>query len=108
MKRQYIFSVIGSALAIGAGALLLVNREPAKYSDKWFKSLSREELDAEREIIVAEHCSVKGNFSLGIRLKSLLDRFDNEIRKRDHSDLKSEGYKYPPPREHGWNLYKPD
>lgn len=50
MRKRHIFAAIGSALTIGTGVFLLANLKPAKYSDKWFKSLSREELDTECEV----------------------------------------------------------
>lgn len=108
MRKNRFFAASGTALMIGAGIFLLMKREPEKYSDKWFQTLSREELDVEREKIQKQWGSTGGDYSLGVRLQNLLYRFNDEMRLRDYGDLKREEHKYPPHREHGWNLYKPD
>lgn len=108
MGKNRFFAAAGTALMVGTYIFLSMKREPEEYSDKWFRSLSREELDVEQEKIQKQWCSVKGDYSLGILLQSLLYRFADEMRFRDHGDLKPENYEYPPHREHGWNLYKPD
>lgn len=108
MRKNRFFAAAGTTLVVGAYIFLSMKREPEKYSDKWFQTLSREKLDAERKEIQKQWSSAGGNYSLGVRLQNLLYRFDDEIRFRDHGDSKLEGYKYRPHREHGWNLYKPD
>lgn len=108
MQTRHIFTVIGSALTIGAGIFLLTNLEPAKYSDKWFKSLSKEDLDAERELIQKQWASAGSDYSFGVWLQRMLYRFDDEIRLRDYGVVKPEDYKYPAHREDGWHLYRPN
>ncbi len=108
MINKRFLAVVSTALMVASGIFLSIKHKPEKYSDEWFSSLSREELDTEREKIQKQWCSAGGDYSLSVRLQNLLYRFDDEMRLRDYGDLKPEDYKYPPHREHGWNLYKPD
>jgi len=111
MKIGRILGVVGATALGGLGIFLSIDRKPVKYSDKWFKSLSREELDAEREVVVAEWCSGRIDYSQAVHLESLRRKFDDEIRQRDYGDTGDTDprkHNYPPSREHGWNLYKPD
>lgn len=79
------------------------NRTPAKYSSKWFSSVSDEELYAEREPVRQAYCKGDG------WAERLLRQFDNEEIKRlneryqkEHPDSK------PRYREHGWYLPNDD
>lgn len=108
MRENQIFGIIGAVILAGTTILLLKRDNTKKYSNKWLASLPRDELEAEREKIRSMWCSVDGDFSLAVKLENLLRVFDNELRRRDWGDLSQEIYKYPPHREHGWNLYKDD
>lgn len=82
------------------------NKEPKKYSKKWFENSSNEVLNIERETIRKQYCSSGDDFSKAIELKSLLHQFDSELRKIAWGNEIPRGTSYH--REHGYNLYKKD
>lgn len=104
-KKRKILKVIGGVCAFAgltALAYLLTGKdENAEYTDNWFKSLSDEELDAQREVVRQAWCSCGDDMHKAVRLESLLNRFDNEMRDRLPEEVE---YKPPRHREHGWYL----
>ncbi len=98
----------GIGLAVKAVAKKKV-KAPEKYSDSWMQGLSKEMLATERENVRKNLC--KKEFATKYdELRRILDRFDDENRRRfsiEHPELKN-ARAYSSPREHGWNLYKPD
>lgn len=108
MRKIQILGLMGASILTGTTVFLLNRNITAKYSDKWLRTVSKDELKEEREKIRIMWCSIKGDFSLAVKVEALLRLLDNELRKRDWGDLSPENYRYPPHREHGWNLYKPD
>ena len=102
-----ISKLIGAGAAIiGSIALskLFGKKEPAKYSDKWFDTVSDEVLETEREIVRKQFCASGHDFSLASSLQRLLRQFDSVMSKR------AWGGETPHPpsfhREHGFNLFK--
>ena len=76
--------VIGLGI-IGAGfgiAKIVSGKAPAKFSAKWFETLSDADLNIEREIVRKAYCSSGDDFNLAVRLQNLLGLFDNELSKR--------------------------
>ena len=99
---------IGKIIGIGATItgvvlfkLLSDNKNP-KYSNSWLESKSDDELKTERENVRLAHCSGDEN------AWNILEKFDNEMRKRAKIGHENEEYKYPKHREHGWYLSNDD
>lgn len=97
---------VGAGLAVtGVGIYkILSEKEPQKYSDKWFNTVSDEVLNTEREAVRRQYCSAGDDFSLAVRLQNLLYRFDSVLSKRAWGDETPHGPSYH--REHGYSLYK--
>ena len=78
------------------------------YSDSWFDTASYSELESEREKVRQSYANAS---SLGLsddefdELYNLLNKFDNEIGKRDWNGKDPRG---PVAREHGWYLSNDD
>lgn len=72
------------------------------YSKKWLESASDEDLETEREKVRLDHCSGDEN------AWDILEKFDDEMRKRANKGHENEEYKYPKHREHGWYLSNDD
>lgn len=104
MNAKKVFGVVtGIATIVGIGLIKLVSiMDNEKYSDKWFNSLSDDELNTEREKVRLDYCSGKEE------AERLLRIFDNEIRRRENVGCENKEYKYPPKREHGWYLPNDD
>lgn len=103
MKKS-IGKVIGIGAAITGVALLKLfsDNKNTKYSNNWLESKSDDELEVGREKVRLEHCSGDEN------AWNILERFDNEMRKRANIGHENEEYKYPKHREHGWYLSNDD
>ncbi len=80
--------------------------KPPKYSIEWIKSLSSIDWEHEREIVRQQYCDPKLDISFRSRLWNILYLFDKVKSERDWAGKTPSGYKIP--REHGWNLFKPD
>lgn len=80
----------------------LSDEENPKYSNEWIKSLSDSELEMEREKVRQDWCSAPKDFSLAVKLESILNQFDREMSNRAWNG-KTE-YGYPKHSEHGWYL----
>lgn len=80
--------------------------KPDIYSSKWFKTVSNDALNEEREIIRVKYCSSSDDFSEACRLERLLLRFDEELSIRKWGDKTPEAPKIY--REHGWYLPNDD
>lgn len=106
--KKIIKNVIGIGAAIAGVALitLLSDNKNTKYSDNWFKSVSDDELEIEREKVRQEYSSSGDNYSLAVGLQKLLWRFDDVMSKRAWNG--SNDYGYPKRREHGWYLPNDD
>ena len=105
---------VKKTLGIGIGAVIaglgaykyFTGKEPQKYSNKWFDTVSDEVLKTEREVVRKQFCSAGDDFSLAVRLENLLRVFDSVLSKRAWGDETPHGPGYH--REHGYNLYKDD
>ena len=95
--------IIGTGLGI---AKIASDKTPAKFSTKWFETLSDADLNAEREIVRKAYCSSGDDFNLAVRLQNLLGMFDKELSKRAWSGRTD--YGFPVHREHGWHLPSKD
>ena len=102
--------IIGGALVTGAlaviGGKVLEQGEPKRYSSLWFDHLSDDELGPEREKVRLAYQSSGDDFDSACEMEALLRRFDSEIWSRKDDGM--DDYVFPPRREHGRNLYKPD
>ena len=105
-SKMFGIGIIGITTVIGLAFKLLGTKEPQKYSDKWFKTASDEELKAEREIVQKQFCSAGDDFQLAATLQNLLWLFDSVLSKRAWAGKAPRGPGYH--REHGYNLYKDD
>lgn len=85
---------------------LALNKEPPKYSTKWFDTVSDEVLSIEREYVRKQYCSSGNDYSAALEWERLLRRFDKVMSKRAWGDKTPTAPSYH--REHGHNLYKPD
>ncbi len=85
---------------------LLSGKEPRKYSDRWFETVTDDVLNVEQEIVRKQYCSAGDDFSLAVSLEGLLRRFDSTLSKRAWGDKIPHGPNYC--REHGYNLFKGD
>ena len=105
---------VKKTLGIGIGAVIaglgaykyFTGKEPQKYSNKWFDTVSDEVLKTEREVVRKQFCSAGDDFSLAVRLENLLRVFDSVLSKRAWGDETPHGPGYH--REYGYNLYKDD
>lgn len=107
MNMKKIGKVIGISVAIaGVGLLkLLCDERNTKYSNKWFESVSDEELYAEREPVRKRARENGGNEDA----ERLLNRFNNEeIRRMNEKYEKEHPDAKPRHREHGWYLPNDD
>ena len=102
--------IIGIGVGVGIATTgigiykLLSEKEPQKYSSKWFDTVSDEILNVEREIVRKQYCSAGDDFSSAVVLQKLLYRFDCVLSKRLWG---GEIPHYPSyHREHGYNLFK--
>ena len=94
-------------VATGLGnAKVVSGKAPAKFSTKWFESLSDADLNAEREIVRKAYCSSGEDFNLAVRLQNLLGLFDKELSKRAWGGRTD--YGFPVHSEHGWHLPSKD
>ena len=82
-----------------ATALVNVRESNDKYSNKWFDSLSDDELSIEREIIRQRHCQ-------GEDMYDLLHKFDDVMSKRAWGNEVPHAPAYH--SEHGWYLSEDD
>lgn len=71
-------------------------KKPEKYSKEWFKSLTDEQLEEEREA-VRINPQMRGWYEL-------LEAFDREINRRFDLAHPNEEHIPPAQREHGWYL----
>lgn len=107
MNMKKIGKVIGIGAAIaGAGLIaLLRSKENAKYSQKWFESVSDDEFYAEREPI-RKRARENGGDDDAERLLNLFNNEEihrlNQKYEKEHPDAK------PRYREHGWYLPNDD
>lgn len=76
--------------------------ENGMYTNRWLRKASGEELETEREKVRMKHCSGDPDATL------VLDRFDQESRKRYEEKHKGEEIGFPAQREHGWYLPNDD
>lgn len=107
MNKKKVFGIFIGIAAVGIGLFkALSDGSKEKYSDKWFDSLSDDELDIEREKVRQEYCSAGDDFSAAVKLQRLLWKIDDIIRKRKYDE--SEEYAYPKHSEHGWHLPSDD
>lgn len=110
MNKKTIGAIIGgTALLVGSsiGAFqFFKNAEPQKYSKKWFDISPIEILEQEREFVRKEMCSAGKDYRKADRLWHLLNMFDRVLQEKRYGNTSE--YVFPPKREHGWNLYKPD
>ncbi len=100
-KRIGIITGLCAAAFVGTKLFKFLNGEE-KYSDDWMEALSDEELEAEREKVRQDWCSADKDFSIAVKLESILRQFDKEMSKRAWKDKKE--YGYPKHSEHGWYL----
>lgn len=80
----------------------------SKYSNRWFRKVSDEELRAERERIRLQYCSPDPNKDMeeAARLFNLLRAFDRELSRRAWGDETPRPPSYH--SEHGWYLSEDD
>lgn len=83
-----------------------VSGEIVKYSRKWFKNMSSEQLNAERELVRQQFCSAGDDFYQAGYLQKLLRLFDSVLNEREWNG--NVDYKYPAHSEHGWYLSSDD
>lgn len=96
-----VLGAAGSAVGIG---IAYRNANPSIYSAEWFRRLSPDELAKQREIVRLKLCSREHKAEANY-LQALLRNFDSFISEQNPP---VKGSIYPYPREHGWNLYKPE
>ena len=99
-SKKVLKKVGGIALTIlGAIVLkMLDNKEPAKYSEEWFNTISDEEFDAEREPVRKKARENGGDLDAD----KLLRRFDREEAQRLNEKYEKENPNWQPiHREHG-------
>lgn len=110
MNKKKIGTILGgTALLVGSSIgvfQFFKHMEPQKYSKKWFDISSIEILEQEREAIRQEMCSAGKDYAKADRLWHMLNVFDRILREKKYGDTSE--YVFPPRREHGHNLYKPD
>ena len=99
--KKTIRTIIGIG-AVSALVKILENQDVQKYSKEWLESKSDDELKVEREKVRLEHCSGDE------KAWNILNRIDNETRKRANIGHENEEYQYPKHREHGWYLSNDD
>ena len=101
---------VGSIIAtcvlaiIGYHVLEQNNSEP--YSSQWLEGLSDGELREEHEKARLALRDSGDDWDLACKMDFLRRQIDSEIEKRKNDG--TDNYVYPPHREHGRNLYKPD
>ena len=106
-KKKGIGVITGlCAIAIVGTKLFKFLSGEEKYSNDWMESLSDEELESEREKVRQDWCSAEKDFSMAVKLESILNQFDKEMSKRARKDKKE--YGYPKHGEHGWYLSEDD
>lgn len=106
MKPKKIIATILGLTVSGYGVCRLVkDAEPLKYSSIWFKTVSDEVLEEEREIVRQQFVNYDGDFSLAVKLEKLLYKFDFIMSDRAWGD-EPEGF--PKSSEHGWHLFSDD
>lgn len=99
---------IGIATIVAGGILGTkgLNKEPRKYTGKWFKTVTDAILNEERENVRKQFEKSGDDFSLAVNLENLLNIFDKELSRR------AWGNETPRPprihREHGWYISKDD
>jgi hypothetical protein len=81
-------------------------KEPSLYSNKWFKTVADETLDAEREKVRLAYCSSGDNGQKASELQNLLYRFDEEMNRRAWNGETPHAPNIH--REHGWYLPNDD
>lgn len=107
MDMKKLLGVGLGLVAAGFGAYkLFAEKEPQKYSSKWFNTVSDEVLKSEREVVRKQFCSAGDDYSLAVKLEALLRLFDSVLSKRAWGDETPCGPGYH--REHGYNLLKDD
>ena len=104
--------VVGIGLVVVATAgigfiALLGDKNPLKYSDKWFSSLSDKELELEREKVRLNYISA-GEPHRAVFFESILNQIDNIMIKREMNNYQDMGSKFPVHSEHGWYLSSDD
>ena len=108
-RKDVAGTLMGVAAFTVVGLLkLLSEREPAKYTRKWFDSLPDSRLDEEREIVRQEFCSAGGDIHAAVKYEGLLRIFDDVIRKRRYGDCEDTASGSSVHREHGWYLPNDD
>lgn len=111
MNKKVISTATVCVVAVAAGIGLgiykaLGGKSPQQYSSKWFKTMSDEVLNAEREIVREKWCSSGNDSYMATMLEKLLHLFDSELSKRAWGDEIPHGPSYH--KEHGYNLFKKD
>lgn len=84
--------------------VLVENGSP--YSDKWFKNISNDVLESEKNKVRIDYYTCRDNYNKSERLERLLNRFDDEISNRTGGTEKPHAPKIN--REHGWYLPNDD
>lgn len=102
--KKTLAAVGGIAAAIGVAAVAVMkSKEPEKYSPDWYKSLSDDEWETEREAVRTQHAE---DYDSAIERENRLRQFDEEKSKRDWGDKTPEAPSIH--REHGWYLSNDD
>jgi hypothetical protein len=100
---------LGGLAVVGA---VLASRDSdgssTKFSNKWFRDASDDELDSEREEIRLRYCDAE-SIDEADSLYNQLHRFDNEMIGRMNAKYEAENPDAQPRhREHGWYLPNDD
>lgn len=93
------FGIVATALGI---TKIVSGKAPAKFSIKWFDSLSEADLNDEREIVRKAYCLSGNDYNLAVHLQNLLGLFDKELSKRASGDCTD--YGFPVHSGDGWYL----
>ena len=111
--KDFVRSNWKELLALGGLAVVgavLASRESdsTKFSNKWFKNATDDELDSEREEIRLRYCDAD-NIDEADKLYHQLHRFDDEMIDRMNTKYEAENPDAKPRhREHGWYLPNDD
>lgn len=102
--------LFGTSLLGLLGLRLFLNskEEPGKYTRPWMEKLTDSELKAGREEVRQRSINAGADINLYKWCENTLKLFDDVIRERKNATTPSKPHAYSIPREHGWNLYKPD
>jgi len=102
--------VIGGVLLTGGLAILgwktSGQGDPEPYTTEWLKGLSEEELPEEHEKARLAMRDARDNWVLACKMDFWRRNIAAEIQRRKSGG--TDNYISPPPREDGYNLYRPD